>query len=217
MKIRNKILGTGLLALLSLAPTKKVQAQDPVIDGWTEVTAGIKQGPNLRLYPRVNLKGFNASSLTEINDFYSFTKNEFSHDKLELKLGEHAILKPVATFFANPYTEKITVDANVTAFTDNYFGFFEVDVNPADLENPEFYTYHNLATKIGNFGFFATGLLKDIKSTYTELEFTAKDIKDCGVSPYARVNLQKGVKPTYQVGISTNPRKMIKKFKRNKK
>ena len=208
-----------LAGLISFLPIKNISAQDkePVIDGWFEATAGIHQGPNLRLYPTLKVKGFKLNSLTDINNFYSFTKTDLSHDKLALKLGEHVVLKPLATFHANPHKAKVTLDANVTASTDNYFGFFEVDVNPADIKNPEFFTYHNLATKIGNFGFFALGALKDIKNTYTELEYTAKDIKDCGISPYARVNLQRGVKPTYQLGISANPGKIMNKIKNRSK
>jgi len=215
MKTLTKIITIGSILLSSLLPIKKVQAQN--IDGWFEASKGIKQGNNLRLYPTLNVKGVKLSSLIDINNFFSFSKTDLSYDKLALKLGEHVVLKPVATFHTNPYGKKVTGDVNLTAFTDNYFGFFEVDVNPTDLKNPEFFTYHNLTTKIGNFGFFAMGSLKDIKSAYTELEFTAKDIKDCGISPYARVNLMKGVKPTYQVGASINPRKLIKKFKKNKK
>ena len=217
MKTLGKALVGGGIILSTLLPMKKAQAQAPIINGWFEATAGVYQGPNLRLYPTLKVKGLKLNSLIDINNFFSFTKTDLSHDKLGLKLGDHVTLKPVATFHTNPYDKKITLDANVTAFTDNYFGFFEVDVNPADLKNPGFFTYHNISTKIGNFGFFAMGALKDIKSAYTELGFTAKDIKGCGVSPYVRANLMKGVKPTYQVGVSVNPRKIIKKFKRRKK
>jgi hypothetical protein len=215
MKRLTKILTTGAIILSTFLPANKTLAQEkePVIDGWFEATAGIKQGPNLRLYPTLKVKGVKLNSLTDINNFYSFTKTDLSYDKLALKLGEHAVLKPVATFHANPYNKKITGDINLTAFTDKYFGFFELDVNPADLKNPEFITYHNLATKVGNFGLFATGPLKDIKSTYVELEFTGKNFKNSGISPYGRVNLMKGTNPTYQAGISVNPRKLVKKFK----
>lgn len=217
-KTLTNLIAAGMLGLASLFHVKNAQAQDkaPIIDGWFEATTGINQGPNLRLYPTLKVKEFKLDSLTDINGFFSFTKTNLSHSRLELKLGEYITLKPVATFHANPYTKKVTADANITASTDKYFGYFEVDLNPADLKNPEFFTYHNLATKIGNFGIFAMGPLKDIKSAYTELEFTAKGIRDCGISPYTRANFMKGVRPTYQVGISVNPRKIIKKFKRNK-
>ena len=214
MKTINKLLIGGGIFLSSLLPMKKVQAQN--IDGWFEASKGIKQGNNLRLYPTLNVKGVKLSSLIDINNFFSFSKTDLSYDKLALKLGEHVVLKPVATFHTNPYGKKVTGDVNLTAFTDNYFGFFEVDVNPTDLKNPEFFTYHNLTTKIGNFGFFAMGSLKDIKSACTELEYTMKDIKDCGISPYARINLMNRVKPTYQLGVSFNPRKFISKISKNK-
>lgn len=216
--LRNLIIA-GAMGLASLLPVKNAQSQDkaPIIDGWFEATAGINQEPNLRLYPTLNIKGVKLKSLTDINGFFSFTKTDLSHSKLELKLGKYVVLKPVATFYADPYTKKITADANITVSTDKYSGFFELDLNPVDIKNPEFFTYHSLATKIGSFGLFAKVPLKDIRSTYTELEFTAKSIRDCGISPYARANFTRGVRPTYQVGISVNPRKIIKKFKRNKK
>jgi len=213
-----KTIKTILLAgLLSFLPMKKTQAQDkdPVIDGWLEATAGINQGPNLRIYPKLNVKGVKLESLTDINNFYILSKTDLSYDKLSLKLGKSFILKPVLTYFAVPDNKRIMAGANLAYAHEKWgYGFFESSLDPSNLKESLLITYSGLPTKIGNFGMFTLTPLNDIASTYTELEYTAKDIKDCGISPYARVNLQKGVKPTYQVGVSANPRKMIKKFKR---
>jgi len=139
MKVKNnlaKAVGIGLSFLLTFLPIKGEEAK--IIDGWVESTAGIEQGPNLRLYPRVNVEGTKLESLIDINDFYAFSKTDISHDKLEVKLGDNFILKPVATFHTNSYEKQITGDVNITASTNNYFGFFEVDVNPKNLKQPNF-------------------------------------------------------------------------------
>jgi len=217
MKPLSKILTIGGgIVLSSLLPMKKAKAQ--VIDGWFEASKGIKQGNNLRIYPRLNIKGVKAESLTDINNFYDLSKNDLSYEKLELKLGKHFILKPVLTYFIDSNGKRIMGGPNISYNHKKLgYGFFELSLDPSNLKESLFITYSGIPTKIGNFGMFTFTPINDIKSTYTELEYTAKDIKDCGVSPYGRVNLMKGVKPTYQVGLSANPRKIIKKFKRNKK
>lgn len=214
MKLIDSLKRVGIKGCIALSLLSPVFAEEKprVIDGWVESTAGVKQGPNLRLYPRVNINGIKLKSLTDLNGFYSFTKTDLSHEKLEKKLGENLTLKPVFTLHANASEKYATGDVNLNASYKNYSGFFEVDVNPLDIKKSKFCTYHNLSTKIGNFGFFATGKLRDIKSTYTEVEFTGKSIKNSGISPYTRINLVKGDKPTYQEGVSINPRNLVRFF-----
>ncbi|MEK6823935.1 MAG: hypothetical protein AABY06_02765 [Nanoarchaeota archaeon] len=215
----NKITKLAMISILAGSLNGKINAQDSTaikkprtisIDGWLEVTKGIEQGNNLRLYPSLKIKNFKASSLIDINKFYSFSKNDLTYEKAKLKINNELSLKPIGTLHTKPNETKATLDANLTYASDNYFGYVEVDVNPLDTKQPKFYTYHDFATKFGNFGFFATGKIKDLENTYVEIQFTGKSIKKSGISPYVRANLQKGVKPTYQAGLSINPRKSIK-------
>lgn len=224
MKLSKNIAKLVMTPIIAFGLGKGIKAQDSTnvekskisFGGWTEITAGINQGNNLRIYPSLNAYNFKINTLADFNKFYSFSKNDLSHTKLEKKIGKNVVLKPVATIHTNPFEKKITGDLNLTAFTDQYFGFFEIDANPLDIKNPEFFTYHNIGTKIGNFGLFATGKIRDIKNTYVELEFTGKEIKKTGISPYARANLMKGTKPTYQLGMSFNPWNFVSKISKKR-
>lgn len=212
-----KKLGIGALTLvLAGSLNAKINAQDSTeiqkpktlsINGWIEGTKGINQGNNIRLWPQLNFMKFKTISLIDVNNFYSFSKNDLYHEKIKLNLGKNLTLKPQITLHTNSIGEKLTLDANLSYQKGNYFGFFEVCANQNNLENPQFYTYHNLGTKLGSLGFFATGDITDVKNTYAEITFTGKDIKKSGISPFARMNIVNKSKPTYQVGVSVNPYK----------
>jgi len=207
-----------ILGLISGASFLPVKANAQTIDGWFEATKGIKQGSNLRLYPQVNIKGFNASSFIDINNFWSMSKNDISYEKIKKELGNSFVLKPVATYFTDPNGKRIMAGPNLSYSHEKWgYGFFELSLDPSNPRKSLLISYSGIPTKIGNLGLFTSSPIDDMASTYTELEYTAKDIKGSGVSPYARINLQKGVKPTYQVGLSINPKKLIQRFNRGKK
>ncbi len=212
----NKISKLAIIPILAGSLNAKIDAQDSTsvqkskelsVSGWIEGTKGINQGNNVRLWPQLSFRNFKTFSLIDANNFYSFSKNDLYHDKINLKLGKDLTLKPMVTFHTSQNQEKITLDANLSYQKGNYFGYFELDVNQNNLENPQFYTYHNLGTKGGNFGIFATGDITNIKNAYAEISFTGKDIKKSGISPFARINLVNKSKPTYQLGVSVNPYK----------
>lgn len=225
MKAKN-LLKLVMIPIIVGSLNGKIQAQDSTsvqkpktisIDGWLQATKGINKGNNLRLYPQLKIKNFNTFSLIDINNFYNFSKNDLYHEKLKINLGKNLHLKPMLTAHTNPSETKLTADANLTYAKGKYFGYFEIDVNPLDVEQPEFYTYHDIGTKLGNLGIFATGKIRDIKNTYSEIQFTGKQIKKSGISPYIRANVQNGQKPTYQAGLSFKPRDFVNRLKRDKK
>jgi len=214
MKTLKKLLIGGGIFLSSLLPMKKSQAQ--IMDGWFEASKGIKQGNNLRLYPSLTIKDVNLKSLIDLNNFYSFSKTGLSYNKLKVEVGSSVEIKPTLSLFAIPEKTQFLIGPNVSYSKGNSFGFFELGIDP-NIKESRLFSYNSLGTPLGNLALFTQTSLKDIKSTYAEIEFTSKDIKDSGVSLYGRTNLMKGMKPTYQAGVSVNPRKLIKKFKRNKK
>jgi len=170
----------------------------------------------MRLYPIVNLNGFKFDSLIDVNNFYRFSKNNFSHERLQLKINDNYTLKPAITFHTNPFEKKVSGDINLSYNWKRGFGYYEINVTPSNTKDTEFYTYDSLNMGIGNLGLFTTGKINDANNTYAEIGFTGRDIKRTGISPYLRINVQKGVKPTYQAGISVNPRNVIKRFNRKK-
>ena len=201
----------------STIPKDTISVQDTIakpktisINGWFEATKGIYQGNNLRIYPELHIKDIKANSLIDLNNFYSFSKTDLSYEKAKVKIGKNLNLKPVLTLHTSPDEIEGTINAKLTCEKGNYFGFFEIDVNPLDVKQPQFFTYHDFATKFGNLGIFATGKIKDLRNTYTEIQFTGKQIKKSGISPYIRMNAVKGSKPTYQLGISLNPKTFYK-------
>lgn len=202
------LLTIGAITLSSILPIK-TNAQS--IDGWLEATKGIEQGSNLRLYPLVNVQGVQYSALIDVNNFYRFSKNDFSHKDLESQVGPIK-LKPMLTFHASPSRKRATIDVNASYFKNGSFGFVELDKDVSNTGDWNLYSYNSLATPLGNLALFTSSSVRDLKSTYAEVEFNIRQI--FGANPYARVNLQEGVKPTYQFGISISPKKLIKKLRK---
>ena len=191
MKQKNKMTTLKNLAKFAMIPiiafglSSKLQAQDTnptlvpkdtasikdtsakpkaiSVDGWFEATKGIYQGNNLRLYPQIGIKNFKAISLVDVNNFYSFSKTDLSYEKAKVKIGKSLDLKPVLTLHTKPGETKGTINSKFTCVKGNYFGFFEVDINPLNPKEPHFFTYHDFATKFGNLGIFATGKIKELK------------------------------------------------------
>lgn len=178
--------------------------QTPVIDGWLEASAGVNQGNNTRLYPSVQIgKKLNVSSLIDINKDFPFSKTD-----LKYNVGNIGNIKisPVLTYLENDFEQDIMTGINVSYGGPRGFGFAEI----AGTEDKSvLYTYNSLTGKLGNIALFTQSPTNDFSSTYSEIEATGKDIKGSGISPYARVNLMEGVKPTYQAGVSINPKKTI--------
>lgn len=208
-------IGAGvMIGALSVLPLKNANAQDINIDGWLEASLG-KPTANLRLYPKVNFNGLHLESLIDINGSYQFSKTDVSYDGLKTNIGPLEI-KPVATLFQDEFNgSRVMVGSNLSySIPGKAFGFAELSINPRNIKGDSaFYTYNGviLPKNLGRIGLFTSSPTNDFKSTYAELEATGPSYK--GIAPYARVNLQKGVKPTWQVGISVTPRKF---FKRNK-
>lgn len=198
-------LATGILA--SFAPIKKAEAQVDA-SGWLEASFG-RPTANLRLYPRLNAGNgiVNLQSLIDINNYYRFSKTDVHSDKVALNFGSFS-LRPYATLFTNPDGARLRAGSNLSySFPGKAFGFVELDFDAEGLGESAFYTYTGaiLPKSLGTIGFFTSSKLNDLKSTYAELEATGPRITE-GVSPYVRVNLQKGEDTTWQVGISLDPR-----------
>ncbi len=207
--IRNKLI-TGALALsITISPLKKIFGE---INGWFEATKGIEQGNNLRVYPEISLGNLKYNSLIDVNKFYPFGKHDFSHEKIKIQINKNYFLKPLVTLHTNNFEKKVTAGANLSYNWQKGFGFYEMAFDFQNPKNPLFFTYDALSTKIGNIALFTAGTIKDLDKTYSEVEFTGKEIANFGVSPYVRGNFQKGVKPTYQIGISVQPKKVIQRI-----
>lgn len=206
-RLRNLTAGIGL-GLASLLPMKNANAEKIKLDGWLETSLG-NPTANLRLYPEVGAYGINLKSLIDINGYYSFTQTDLSHEKLKanvLGLG----IKPVLTLFTDKYEKNIKPGLNISYAKGSFFGSTQIGANVSNLEDSTYLTYNGLMLpkNIGRVGVFATGKLKDMGSSYVELEATGPEISK-GFSPYARINLQKGAKPGWQAGVSINPKRIF--------
>jgi len=198
----------NLVALITIGLASLVPAKAD-INGWLEASLGTP-AENLRLYPSASLKSVKLQSLIDINNYWKFSKTDLLHEKVKANIGGFEF-KPIATFYTDPYDKQLMAGVNASYANDRGFGFFELSVNPSYLNKSQLFSYNSLGTKIGNLALFTqTANLKDFKSTYAEIEFNS-NIKKNGIHPYARMNLQKGVKPTYQIGISITPREVIGK------
>lgn len=213
------LITAGIIGLATLFPTKEVHAQKLKAGGWLEATAGTPVA-NLRLYPSVSALGINAKSLIDINGYSPFSKTDVSVSGLETNSGYFAA-KPVITALQDK-TNGVKMKAGLNgshSFSKVFNGFAEASI---DIQNPmeksELYTYHSILMDKRHIllGVFTSSPANDFSKTYAEVEMTLpRMIK--GFSPYARINLQKGVAPSYQAGISLDPIEFYNTIKKNER
>lgn len=202
----------GKAVLLGIVLVNK-PSNSQEINGWAEFSAGTPTN-NIRAYPSLNYEGVNLKSLIDRNGHFSFSKTDLSLEKLALKKGNFK-LNPLITLYSDQYTgSKIMGGLNLSYHTScgRGFGFAELGTDPRDIrEGTVLYTYNsvNLPKGIGRIGVFTQGRINDLKSSYSEVEFTGPEKK--GISPYARVNFMKGQKRTHQIGVSVNPRRLLRR------
>jgi hypothetical protein len=206
------LLGIGAMALSAAAASpEKAEAQEVTPSGWLEASYG-EPTANLRLYPQLNIgnRVINLQSLIDINDYYRFSKTDLFSSKLEARFGPVSF-KPVATLFTDPDGARIMGGPNLSYAAGPMFGFAELSLDPEDVKGKSFfYTYNGviLPKNLGSLGLFTIGSITNIKPYYAEIEATGPRITK-GLSPYVRLNLQEGENPTWQAGVSLNPREML--------
>lgn len=203
--LRNLILVTGMIGLASILSVKQAKAE---IGGWLEASLG-QPTKNLRLYPSISGKSLKLQSLIDNNGYYRFSKTDLFYDKLKASIGPFAF-KPVGTLFTDPYDKQIMGGVNASWGNNKGFGFFEIAAGAKTLGSPKLYSYNsvNLPSGLGRVGLFSAGSITDMINTYFEVEATGPRFAR-GISPYVRANLQNGVKPGFQGGVSVTPRELI--------
>jgi len=218
MKSLSKLLITaGMIGLATLFPAKEAQAQK--LGGWLEATAGTP-AENLRIYPEASLWGINAKSLIDINGYSPFSKTDVSFSGLETN-SRHFTAKPVITMLKDKQDgAKMKAGLNLSYPRSKIGrGFIEASI---DIENPKskssVYTYNGITMFRGNyfFGVFTSSPSNDFSKTYVEVEMTGPKIIK-GISLYSRMNVQKGVAPSYQAGISLNPIDLYDRIKKKER
>jgi len=189
---------TGLT--LALLAAGGLSAQDATANISADVTYGINQGDNIRLWPGLEKNGFKFSALWDVNKFFPFQKNTLEHNAINIKTGPVKV-SPVVVWNKNKFDQYLASGIKASYSHKNGFGF--VDLLGAKGYVPKFSTYHNvkLFDEISA-GVFATGNTNDIENTYSEIDVGLPEIKNSGISPFARANIQKGKAPTYQVGLN---------------